>query len=44
VAKEDFKFSSSHFVAFDGFRERIHGHNYSCSVRLRGEVKTLENR
>lgn len=39
VAKEDFKFSSSHFVAFDGFRERLHGHNYSCSVRLKGEVR-----
>ncbi|CAN0097530.1 unnamed protein product, partial [Ectocarpus sp. 8 AP-2014] len=38
VAKEDFKFSSSHFVAFEGFRERLHGHNYSCSVRLKGEV------
>ncbi|CAM9811493.1 unnamed protein product, partial [Ectocarpus sp. 4 AP-2014] len=38
VAKEDFKFSSSHFVAFEGFRERLHGHNYSCGVRLRGEV------
>eukprot|EP00752_Nemacystus_decipiens_P007350 g6574.t1 len=38
VAKEDFKFSSSHFVAFDGFRERLHGHNYSASIRLRGQV------
>ena len=39
VAKEDFKFSSSHFVAYDGFRERLHGHNYSCSIRLKGEVR-----
>lgn len=39
IAKEDFKFSSSHFVAYDGFRERLHGHNYSCSVRIRGEVR-----
>lgn len=39
VAKEDFKFSSSHFVAFEGFREHLHGHNYSCSVRMRGEVR-----
>ncbi|CAN0414175.1 unnamed protein product, partial [Laminaria digitata] len=38
VGKEDFKFSSSHFVAFDGFRERLHGHNYTCTVRLKGEV------
>lgn len=39
VAKEDFKFSSSHFVASDGFRERLHGHNYSCGIRLKGEVR-----
>lgn len=44
VAKEDFKFSSSHFVAFEGFRERLHGHNYSCGVRLRGEVRDKRER
>ena len=41
VGKEDFKFSSSHFVAFDGFRERLHGHNYTCTVRLKGEVRQI---
>jgi 6-pyruvoyl-tetrahydropterin synthase len=37
VGKEDFKFSSAHFVAFDGFRERLHGHNYQVAVRLKGQ-------
>ncbi|CAD7958435.1 unnamed protein product [Amoebophrya sp. A120] len=32
----DFKFSSAHFVAFRGFRERLHGHNYTVKVRLEG--------
>jgi dihydroneopterin triphosphate aldolase (PTPS-III) / 6-pyruvoyltetrahydropterin synthase len=36
VAKETFKFNAAHFVAFDGFRERLHGHNYTVSVRLFG--------
>mmetsp|Transcript_22758 Transcript_22758/g.33605 ORF Transcript_22758/g.33605 Transcript_22758/m.33605 type:complete len:254 (+) Transcript_22758:86-847(+) len=36
VAKESFKFNAAHFVAFDGFRERLHGHNYQVSVRLFG--------
>jgi 6-pyruvoyl-tetrahydropterin synthase len=37
VGKEDFKFSAAHFVAFDGFRERLHGHNYQVAVRLKGQ-------
>ena len=36
VAKDTFKFNASHFVAFDGFRERLHGHNYTVAVRLLG--------
>jgi len=39
VAKETFKFNAAHFVAFKGFRERIHGHNYTVSVRLIGSKK-----
>ena len=30
------------FVAFPGFRERLHGHNYAVSVRLRGEVSARD--
>uniref|UniRef100_A0A7S2YGV4 6-pyruvoyltetrahydropterin synthase n=1 Tax=Entomoneis paludosa TaxID=265537 RepID=A0A7S2YGV4_9STRA len=39
VAKEDFKFHAAHFVAFDGFREPLHGHNYRVGVRLLGNRK-----
>mmetsp|Transcript_32914 Transcript_32914/g.67204 ORF Transcript_32914/g.67204 Transcript_32914/m.67204 type:complete len:288 (-) Transcript_32914:122-985(-) len=36
VSKDTFKFNASHFVAFPGFRERLHGHSYRASVRLIG--------
>jgi 6-pyruvoyl-tetrahydropterin synthase len=36
VGVDKFKFSAAHFIAYDGFRERLHGHNYSISVRIRG--------
>jgi dihydroneopterin triphosphate aldolase (PTPS-III) / 6-pyruvoyltetrahydropterin synthase len=36
VSKADFKFNCAHFIAFKGFRERLHGHNYSLSVRVTG--------
>jgi 6-pyruvoyl-tetrahydropterin synthase len=39
VSKDTFKFNAAHFVAFAGFRERLHGHNYRVSVRLLGERK-----
>jgi 6-pyruvoyltetrahydropterin/6-carboxytetrahydropterin synthase len=39
VAKEQFKFNAAHFVAFDGFRERLHGHNYQVGVTLMGSSK-----
>ena len=35
-AKEDFKFSSAHFVAHGGGREKLHGHNYRVFVSLQG--------
>jgi 6-pyruvoyl-tetrahydropterin synthase len=37
VSKESFKFNAAHFVAFSGFRERLHGHNYQVGVRLLGQ-------
>jgi dihydroneopterin triphosphate aldolase (PTPS-III) / 6-pyruvoyltetrahydropterin synthase len=37
VSKDTFKFNAAHFVAFKGFRERLHGHNYRVSVRLIGK-------
>lgn len=39
VSKDTFKFNAAHFVAYPGFRERLHGHNYRVSVRLLGERK-----
>eukprot|EP00924_Labyrinthula_sp_SR-Ha-C_P008827 snap_masked-scaffold_2-processed-gene-4.4-mRNA-1 protein AED:0.05 eAED:0.06 QI:0/-1/0/1/-1/1/1/0/183 len=36
VAKDYFKFNAAHFIAYEGFREFLHGHNYTVSVRLRG--------
>ena len=36
VSKDTFKFNAAHFVAFPGFRERLHGHNYKVGVRLLG--------
>jgi hypothetical protein len=40
VNKDDFKFNCAHFVAFRGYRERIHGHNYHVSVRMVGQVRS----
>ncbi|KAJ1620612.1 hypothetical protein T492DRAFT_1076904, partial [Pavlovales sp. CCMP2436] len=36
VNREDIKFHAAHFVAYKGFRERLHGHNYTVSVAMRG--------
>ena len=38
VEKEYLKFSAAHFIAYKGFREPLHGHNYQVSVTLVGEV------
>lgn len=38
VCKETFKFNAAHFIAYPGFRERLHGHNYRVSVRIEGPV------
>ena len=32
------QFNAAHFVAFEGYRERLHGHNYMVSVRLTGKL------
>jgi dihydroneopterin triphosphate aldolase (PTPS-III) / 6-pyruvoyltetrahydropterin synthase len=37
VSKDTFKFNAAHFVAFSGYRERLHGHNYRVGVRLLGQ-------
>jgi dihydroneopterin triphosphate aldolase (PTPS-III) / 6-pyruvoyltetrahydropterin synthase len=37
VTTSTFKFNAAHFVAFRGYRERLHGHNYRVGVRLLGQ-------
>jgi 6-pyruvoyl-tetrahydropterin synthase len=36
--KEDFKFNCAHFIAYKGFRERLHGHNYRVGVSVSGQA------
>lgn len=38
VGKEYLKFNAAHFIAYPGFRERLHGHNYQVTVRIVGEL------
>ncbi len=36
VHKHDLTFHSGHFIAHDGFREKLHGHNYQLAIRIMG--------
>lgn len=38
VTKDYLKFSSAHFIAYRGFRETLHGHNYRLSVEVEGTL------
>ncbi|MBM4269999.1 MAG: 6-carboxytetrahydropterin synthase [Deltaproteobacteria bacterium] len=38
VGKEYLKFNAAHFIAYPGFREHLHGHNYHVSVRVEGDL------
>jgi 6-pyruvoyl-tetrahydropterin synthase len=38
VAKENLKFSAAHFIAYPGFREPLHGHNYQVGARVEGRL------
>jgi len=38
VEKDFLKFSAAHFIAYKGFREPLHGHNYQVSVSISGTV------
>merc|ERR1740123_221338 len=42
LAGEDFMFSCAHFVAFRGFRERLHGHNYTVEVWMDGNFERVD--
>jgi 6-pyruvoyltetrahydropterin/6-carboxytetrahydropterin synthase len=38
VSKDSFKFNAAHFMAYPGYRERLHGHNYRVAVRIEGKL------
>jgi 6-pyruvoyl-tetrahydropterin synthase len=38
VSKDYLKFNAAHFIAYTGFREALHGHNYRVSVDLEGDL------
>lgn len=38
VTKDYLKFSAAHFIAYQGFREALHGHNYRVSVEVEGRL------
>ncbi|MBI4514564.1 MAG: 6-carboxytetrahydropterin synthase [Deltaproteobacteria bacterium] len=38
VTKDYLKFSAAHFIAYPGFREKLHGHNYRVSVEVQGRL------
>lgn len=38
VEKDYLKFNAAHFIAYPGFREALHGHNYRVSVEVEGEL------
>jgi 6-pyruvoyl-tetrahydropterin synthase len=38
VTKDFLKFNAAHFIAYKGFREALHGHNYRVSVIVEGDL------
>lgn len=38
VSKDYLKFNAAHFIAYKGFREALHGHNYRVSVEIEGDL------
>jgi 6-pyruvoyltetrahydropterin/6-carboxytetrahydropterin synthase len=38
VEKDYLKFNAAHFIAYKGFREALHGHNYRVSVGIEGQL------
>jgi 6-pyruvoyl-tetrahydropterin synthase len=42
IRGEEFKFCCAHFVAHKGFRERLHGHNYTVEVQMAGPMSEVD--
>ncbi len=38
IRGDEFKFCCAHFVSYTGFRERLHGHNYTVEVEATGDM------
>lgn len=38
VEKDYLRFNAAHFIAYKGFREALHGHNYRVSVEVQGDL------
>jgi len=38
VSKDYLTFAAAHFIAYPGFREPLHGHNYQVSVRVEADL------
>jgi len=38
VTKDYLKFAAAHFIAYPGFREPLHGHNYQVTVRVEADL------
>ena len=38
VSKDYLKFAAAHFIAYAGFREPLHGHNYQVTVRVEADL------
>lgn len=41
LAKEIFRFHSSHFVTSNNFREPLHGHNYTVKVVIKSDTDLI---
>ncbi len=42
VTKDYLKFNAAHFIAYKGFREALHGHNYRVSVDIEAASLSAE--
>ena len=38
VSSDHLRFAAAHFIAYPGFREPLHGHNYQVSVAISGTI------
>ncbi|SCN61276.1 6-pyruvoyltetrahydropterin synthase, putative [Plasmodium chabaudi chabaudi] len=40
VESPAFTFHCAHFIAYKGFRETLHGHNYNVSLKVKGHIQS----